>query len=126
MRQKSFRFGKVIFFILMAIAAILVFGTIVMLLWNNVLAEVLHVSTITFGQALGILLLSKILFGGWRCGWGGGGQHHWKNRMQQKWSAMTPEEREKFQEQWKKRCGPWSGHFNKPGSSDTKPTDPTV
>lgn len=116
---------KVLFFILIAVTAILFFGGIVMLLWNNVLAQVLNISTITFGQALGILLLAKILFGGWRCGWGGGHRHHWKNRMQQKWSAMTPEEREKFKEQWQKRCGPWSAAFSKRDSSTTTPTDPS-
>lgn len=109
---------KVLFFITIAIVAIVFFGTIVMLLWNYVLAQVLNISTITFGQALGILLLSKILFGGWRWGWGGG-SHHWKNRMQQKWAAMTPEEREKFKEQWRRRCGPWGAQFKKPDSRDT-------
>lgn len=122
MAQRSFVFRKVLFFILMAAVAIVVFGGLVMLLWNNVLAGVLNISTITFGQALGILLLSKILFGGWRGGWGGGRQH-WKNKMREKWSAMTPEEREKFKEQWQKRCGSWGAPFNKrettsPNSSD--------
>jgi len=125
MVQKSSRFGKVLFFILMAAVAIIVFGSIVMWLWNNVLAGVLNISTITFGQALGILLLSKILFGGWRCGWGGGGRHHWKNRMQQKWAAMTPEERVKFKEQWQKRCGSWGTTFNKRDASGTDTTNPS-
>lgn len=122
--DKSAPGKKVLFFILIAIVAIVFFGTIVMLLWNYVLAQVLNISTITFGQALGILLLSKILFGGWRCGWGGG-RHHWKNRMQQKWANMTPEEREKFKDQWQKRCGPWGGHFKKPDSSNTSNTEPS-
>jgi hypothetical protein len=105
MAQRSFVFKKIVFFILMAAIAIIVFGGLVMVLWNIVLAGVLNISKITFGQALGILLLAKILFGGWRGGWGGG-RHHWKNKMREKWSAMTPEEREKFREQWQKRCGP--------------------
>ena len=61
MAQRSFILRKVAFFILIATAAIIVFGGAVMLLWNNVLAGVLNISTITFGQALGILLLAKIL-----------------------------------------------------------------
>ena len=122
MERKSFVVRKVVFFILMATAAIIVFGSAVMLLWNNVLAEVLNISTISFGQALGILVLSKILFGGWRGGWGGGGRHHWKNRMREKWSAMTPEEREKFKQQWQQRCGTW-GAFNKREASTTNPPD---
>ena len=112
MTQPKFVIKKIISFILIATAAIIVFGGVVMLLWNNILAEVLNISTITFGQALGILLLSKILFGGWRGGWSGGRQH-WKNKMREKWSTMTPEEREKFKEQWQKRCGSWNSAFTK-------------
>jgi Ca2+/H+ antiporter, TMEM165/GDT1 family len=89
---------------LLAIAAFLgVFAGAVMLLWNNVLAVVLHISTISFWQALGILVLSKILFGGFRgAHWG---RHRWKEKMQQRWTNMTPEEREKFKQEWGNRCG---------------------
>ena len=121
MAQRSFVFRKVVFFILMAAIAIVVFGGIVMLLWNNILAEVLQISTITFGQALGILLLAKILFGGWRGGWSG--RQHWKNKMREKWSTMTPEEREKFREQWQKLCGPWGAGFGKRETTTANPSD---
>lgn len=123
MERRSFRATRVLLFILLAIAAVIIFGSIVMLLWNNILADVLKISTISFGQALGILVLSKILFGNFRGGWGGG-RHHWKNRMQEKWASMTPEEREKFKEQWQKRCGPWSTRFAKAEPSSTNPIDP--
>jgi Ca2+/H+ antiporter, TMEM165/GDT1 family len=122
MANRSFIFRKVVFFIVMAAAAIIVFGGLVMLLWNNVLAQVVNIRTINFGQALGILLLSKILFGGFRGSWGGGRQH-WKNKMREKWSAMTPEEREKFKEQWQKRCGPWRSSFNRKEAPSRNPSD---
>jgi Ca2+/H+ antiporter, TMEM165/GDT1 family len=124
MAQRTFVLKKVLFFILIAAVAIIIFGGAVMLLWNNVLAGVLNVSTITFGQALGILLLAKILFGGWRGGWGGN-RHAWKNKMREKWSAMTPEEREKFKEQWQKRCGTWGGTFNRRETSASNTSDPS-
>ena len=60
---------RIVMFILIGAIAILVFGGIVMLLWNNILAQVTTVHTITFVQALGILVLSKILFGGFRGSW---------------------------------------------------------
>ena len=104
--QRRFRAGRIIFIILTAAVAILVFGGVVMLLWNNVLAQVTNVSTITFLQALGILVLSKILFGGFRGGWGPR-RYYWKRRMMQKWNNMTPEEREKFKTEWQMRCGGW-------------------
>jgi Ca2+/H+ antiporter, TMEM165/GDT1 family len=122
MTQKSFVAKKVLAFIMIATVGIIVFGGLVMLLWNNVLAEVLNISTITFGQALGILLLSKILFGGWRGGWGKG-RHQWNNKMREKWSGMTPEEREKFKEQWQMRCGSWKSAFNKRETTSTGTSD---
>ena len=57
---------RIMMFILIGAIAILVFGGVVMLLWNNILAQVTSVQPITFVQALGILVLSKILFGGFR------------------------------------------------------------
>lgn len=121
MANRSFIFRKVVFFIVIAAAAIIVFGGLVMLLWNNILAEVLDIRTISFGQALGILLLAKILFGGFRGSWGG--RQHWKNKMREKWSTMTPEEREKFKAQWQQRCGTWKTSFNRKDTASTNPSD---
>ncbi|HEY0433188.1 MAG TPA: hypothetical protein VGC95_04915 [Chitinophagaceae bacterium] len=104
--NRSFWARRVFLFILFAACAIVVFGGIVMLLWNNVLVPVLAIHTITFWQALGILALSKILFGGFRGAWSGK-RNYWKQRMQQKWSSMTPDEKERFKQEWQKRCGGW-------------------
>jgi len=104
--KRRFGAGRIVFFILIAAVAVLAFGGIVMLLWNNVLAQVTHVSTITFVQALGLLVLAKILFGGFRGGWGPR-RYYWRQRMMQKWSNMTPEEREKLKSEWQRRCGGW-------------------
>lgn len=116
----KFWLRKVIMFVIFFIAAVLLFGTIVMELWNAILPLVLGVKAITFLQALGILLLSKILFGGFgrRGGWHGGRGRHWGHNMQEKWSSMTPEEREKFKSEWRSRCG---GRW-KMGEKDTAAT----
>ena len=97
---------RIVMFILIGAVAILVFGGIVMLLWNNVLAQVTAVHTITFIQALGLLVLSKILFGGFRGAWVGR-RHYWKQRMMNKWNSMNPEDREKFKQELQRRCGNW-------------------
>lgn len=91
--------------------AVLVFGFVVMSLWNAILPAVLGVKTISFLQALGILLLSKILFGGFRGGCGGRHRSGRWMEMKQKFAGMTPEEREKFKAEWKNRCG---GKWEKP------------
>jgi hypothetical protein len=74
-------------------------------LWNAILPAVVGVKAITFIQALGILLLSKILFGSFNSGCYGRGGMQWKMKMQEKFDQMTPEEKEKFKAEWKNRCG---------------------
>jgi hypothetical protein len=118
--KRGFWARRVLFFILIAALAILVFGEVVMLLWNNVLAAVTNVHTITFIQALGILVLSKILFGGFRGGWGQR-RHYWKQRMMQKWNNMTPDEREKFKQEWQRRCGNWGYKSWESGVQSSEP-----
>lgn len=105
--NKKFWFKKIAGFLLMAMAATALLSFVVMSLWNNILAIVLHISVINFWQALGILVLSKILFGGFKSGGCGGRRHAWKKEMHEKWQAMTPGEREKIKEEWRNRCRVW-------------------
>lgn len=85
--------------------AVLLFGWIVMLLWNTILVPVVGVGLLSFWQAVGLLALTRILFGSM----GGGG---WKKRggyspgFRNKWMNMTDEEKQKFKEEWKRRCTP--------------------
>lgn len=103
--KRSFWVRKIAGFILIAAAAILLFTFIVMNLWNNILTPVLGVHIINFGQALGILILSKILFGGFRGGGGWKGRRGpWNSQMREKWQNMSPEEKEKFKSEWRNRC----------------------
>jgi hypothetical protein len=101
MRHYSFR-RRIPFFILIAAAAVMVITWIVMTLWNALLPQLFHLPLITFWQALGLLVLSKILFGGFR---GGGPGSRWKGRMDRRWMNMSPEERERFKQEWANRCG---------------------
>ena len=107
--MKKFGVKRGIGFLFIGVAAITIFGFIVMGLWNSILVSVLHVSIISFWQALGILVLSKILFSGFP-----GERHHgphnsrWgRKEIYEKWEAMTPEEREKFKQDWRGRCRNW-------------------
>jgi len=92
-------------FVLFAAAAILVFGFVVMSLWNWLMPSVFGWRLINFSQALGLLVLSRILFGGFRGR--PGGHMYWRRRMMERWEQMTPEEREKFREGMRRRCGPF-------------------
>ena len=106
--KSRFREKKVAGFILIGIAAFSLFSLIVMSLWNAVLVPVIHVSTVSFWQAAGILLLSKILFSGFKGGGSfGRGRHQWNQEMKDKWQNMTPEEKEKMKQEWRQRCSGW-------------------
>jgi len=74
------------------------FSAAVMLLWNWLLPVLFGLSSISFWQALGILVLCRLLFGSF-----GGGHHRMHRRMRhgghhltEKWLKMTPEERKEF------------------------------
>lgn len=91
-----------IIMVLCAIAAIFLFSGIVMLLWNAVLPDVLPVKPVSYWQAMGILVLSKILFSGF-----GGGGKKFKSRgeLRDKYRRMSEDERQQFKDAWKRRCG---------------------
>ncbi len=72
-------------------------------LWNWLMPVIFGLPHIGIGQALGLLLLSRILFGGFR-GWPGH-RGRWGHRMRERWNEMTPEEREKFRLGMQGRCG---------------------
>ena len=75
------------------LAAIAVLGWLVMLLWNAVVPAVFAGShPVDYLHALGLLILSRILFGGFH-GRGGRRGQRWE-----KWQAMTADEREQFRQ----------------------------
>ena len=101
--MRMHRAGRGLRFVLLAAAAVAGFGLAVMLLWNWLLPELFGWREIGFWQALGLLVLGRILFG--RIGghgWHGG----WRRRMLERWNQMTPEEREKFRAGFRHGCGP--------------------
>ena len=101
------KWKKMIFIAPLAILAMLLFafigGELVRQLWNWLLPSLFGWSQITFWQALGLLLLCRILFGGF--GRHGSGRSNFRRRMQERCANMTPEEREKFRQAMRERWG---------------------
>jgi hypothetical protein len=90
--------------ILMALVAG-VLGLVVMLLWNAVMPAVFAGSRpMDYPHALGLLVLSRILFGGFRGRGGWRQRRHWR-----RWEAMTPEEREQYKQTGRRGCAPTDG-----------------
>ena len=93
-------------FALFAVLAFAVLGVLVMILWNALIPDIFRGPTVTFWQAVGLLLLSHILVRGFGGRWHGGWKHaRWRQRMEEKMAGMTPEEREKFRAEWRRHCG---------------------
>ena len=116
--MKKFWIKKGLMILVFGAIAVTVFGFIVMGLWNAILVQVVGVKTISFIQALGILLLSKILFGGFHGRGRWRGSAAWKEKMKQRFETMTPEEKEKFKAEWKNRCGGMWGRMEKKDSDN--------
>ncbi len=79
-------------FVLCAIAFMGLMGLVVSGLWNALMPAIFGLRAITFWQALGILVLSRILFGRFG-GWGRGMRKH---RFVRGRRDLTPDERERF------------------------------
>jgi hypothetical protein len=97
------RILRILKFAVFATLLVAVAGFVVMSLWNGLLPGIFGLHQITFWQAIGVLILCKILFGGFRGG--RGGHFYWRRRMFERWEQMTPEQREKFREGMRGRCG---------------------
>jgi len=76
-----------------------------MRLWNWLLPALFGWRQIDFWQAVGLLALCRILFGG--LGMKGSHRPSSGRRMAERWRQMTPEEREKFRQSFRGRCGPF-------------------
>lgn len=95
------------FFFLFAIIAIVAVGFLIMFLWNWLMPTLFKLSSISYWQALGLFVLSRILFGSF----------HFSKPMnrnnktefdretfKERFMQMSHEERQAFREQWKQRC----------------------
>jgi hypothetical protein len=101
--MRKHRFLRGLKFVVIAMVAVALFGFFTMHLWNWLLPGLFGWKLIGFRQAVGLMILGRILFGGFRGRPGGGG--HWRHRMMDRWEQMTPEEREKFRGGMRGRCG---------------------
>jgi len=105
------RLKRLIFIAPLAIVGMLLFiaigGEVVLQLWNWLLPPLFGWRQITFWQALGILALCRILFGG--SGWHGSVRSNIRRRMAERMAErcehMTPEERERFRQGMRARWG---------------------
>ena len=92
------------------LAAIAAFGAVAMLLWNALLPQIFSLPTLNYWQAVGLMLLARILFGGLIHDFAGHGGRKGRgdvymfrqgNKLREKWMNMSEEERKEFMEKEK-------------------------
>lgn len=98
---------KMFFWVPVGIAGMAAFvavgGFAVENLWNWLVPPLFGGHLITFWQSVGLLALCRILFGG--LGMGRPMRRGMGDRMRDRMESMTPEERERFREGMRRRCG---------------------
>jgi uncharacterized membrane protein len=107
---------KLLFIAPLALLGMLLFiaigGEVVLQLWNWLVPSIFGWRQITFWQAVGLLALCRILFGGY--GWHGSVRSNVRRRMEERCAHMTPEERERFRQGMRARWG------SDPSTSESK------
>lgn len=109
---------RILFLVPLVIAGFAIFiaigGALVLHLWNWLLPPLFGWREITFWQALGLLALCRILFGGF--GLHGSPRSRLRRRMEERWEHMTPEEREKCRQEFFGRWGRMAPPDSKPSA----------
>ncbi len=114
-KLKNVRARFIVGAILLGTAAFIGFTFVLMWLWNWLMPDIFSLGEITFWQAAGLLLLSKILFSG------GGHAHQmhsdrkkkfWHRRLEEKWKHIPEEKKSEFIQKMKEKG------FNKPSEEE--------
>lgn len=91
-----------------------------MLLWNNLAVVIFGLPVITFFQALGLMVLGRLLTGGFGPRGRGGFGRMRGHQMREHWQKMSPEQREQWMQRWGKRgWGQMGGSGNTEESQNT-------
>jgi hypothetical protein len=81
----------------MFLAMIAAFSVAVLFLWNALMPEIFGLTVLSYWQALGLVVLARIFFGGlWPGHFGGRGGFHQGNPFREKWLNMSDDERVEF------------------------------
>ena len=108
--NRTFWLTKALKFVFFAALFVVAAVFVTMSLWNWLMPLIFHLPVLSFWQTLGLVVLSRILTGGF--GRGGRGfqarGRAWKRQIEQRLETFSPAEREKFRQQMRSRCaGSW-------------------
>ncbi|MGI4863547.1 MAG: hypothetical protein ACRYFZ_06455 [Janthinobacterium lividum] len=117
--NRAFWLKKAVKFVFFAVLFVTVAVFTTQSLWNWLVPSLFHGPIISFGQTLGLLVLSRILFGGFGRGGGSWAQkrRQWKQHLESKVAHLSPEERENFRQQMQNRCAQWGRRTAEPAAT---------
>lgn len=106
------------------LAMFAMFGAVVMLMWNALMPSIFALSQISYPQAVGLLILARLLFGSMggrhshalHHGWSGHLLRH-GGKLREKWMNMSDDERAEFMKKerdffkFHNRFAHFHGHF---------------
>lgn len=120
---------KAIKIILLFSIAIFVFGSVVMWLWNWLVPDLFNGPEISFIQALGLLVLARILTGGMGHGCRrrkGSCYPRSKKSWQKKWEELPEDKKEKIRKKMTRFCeSDWAGPSDGPNTEESKVDSPS-
>ena len=99
-------------FVVFAVLAVMVASVAVMTLWNWVMPATFGLPALTLGRAFALLVLSRLLLGGFSGSMGR--RMHWRHRMRERWEQMSVEERERFMTGMERGCGRFASRPTRP------------
>lgn len=93
--------GRFFFMPFAAAAVVLLLGAVVQWLWNAILPQVTGWNALSYWQAVGLLALCRILFGGF---WGRRAYRSGSPGRWERWRHLSADERERLRAEWRERC----------------------
>ena len=104
----SKQIGKSLGLGVLMVVAFLALVYIFMYIWNRTIPAVFGLKEIDYWQALGLLVISRIMIGGFGFRWANAGkQKFWRERVKMKMQHMSPDERDEFKRKLSQKCKEW-------------------
>jgi hypothetical protein len=75
------------------------------ILWNITVPEIFGVKSLTYGMALRLLIIARVLIGGFGFRWTNNNKNKfWRERMKMKMQKMSDEEKDEFKRKLWQKC----------------------
>ncbi len=116
--RRAYWVARVLKVAVVVVVLLAVLGFVAMSLWNWLVPTLFSGPVLGYWQALGLLVLSRLFFGGLRPHRHGHGPfgHSW-HHARARWKQMTPEEREHFRNRFREGWHGRHGHRHEGGGN---------